>query len=164
MAQEAVKKNTGLRGVKVADTKISFIDGEKGVLLYSGYRIEDLAEHSTFEETAYLLLNGELPEEPELANFKGRLCSYSSVPDYLVNSMKLWPKDTVPMQALMAAISLMAFDDKDREVNTTESFQDSAARLISSMAVSMTAWERIRSGQEPVPYSGDLSHAEKSCT
>ena len=76
MAEESVIKNTGLRGVKVADTKISFIDGEKGVLIYRGYRIEDLAEHSTFEETAYMLLTGELPSRSQLSSFKDRVASY----------------------------------------------------------------------------------------
>ena len=63
MAEPATTKNIGLRGVKVADTKISHVDGENGILIYRGYRIEDLAKNSTFEETAYLLLHDELPDE-----------------------------------------------------------------------------------------------------
>ncbi len=76
MATEVRLKNTGLRGVKVADSKISYIDGEKGVLIYRGYRIEDLADKSSFEETLYLLLNGVMPlvsvsTEHKLANMGG---------------------------------------------------------------------------------------------
>ncbi len=160
MANESVIKNTGLRGVTVADTKISFIDGEKGVLLYGGYRIEDLAENSTFEETAYLLLYGELPSSSELIAFKDRITSYGPLLGYLSDSMKLWPKDTIPMQALMASVSMAAFNDKDTSSNTPEAYQDKAARLIAAVAVSMVAWERIRNGLEPVPYTGDMSHAE----
>ena len=160
MANESIIKNTGLRGVTVADTKISFIDGEKGVLLYGGYRIEDLAENSTFEETAYLLLYGELPSSSELIAFKDRITSYGPLSDYLSGSMKMWPKDTVPMQALMASLSMAAFNDKDTSSNTPEAYRDKAARLIAAVAVSMVAWERIRNGLEPVPYSGDMSHAE----
>lgn len=64
MEKECVVKNTGLRGVKIADTRISFIDGEKGILVYRGYRIEDLAKFSTFEEVAWLLLKEEVPSPP----------------------------------------------------------------------------------------------------
>ncbi len=66
-------KNTGLRGVPVADTKISYIDGEQGVLIYRGYRIEELAERSSYPETAFLLLNGELPDEERLREFEGQI-------------------------------------------------------------------------------------------
>jgi citrate synthase len=94
MAEDITIKNTGLRGVKVADTKVSFIDGEKGVLIYRGYRIEDLAEFSTFEETAYLILKGVLPSSSELKSFKDRLVSSSSLPGHVIESMKLWPRNT----------------------------------------------------------------------
>jgi len=160
MADEHVIKNTGLRGVTVADTKISYIDGKKGVLIYRGYRIEDLARHSTFEETAYLILKGVLPTSSQLNDFKSKLVSYSSIPDYLTESMKLWPKDAGPMQALMAAISITGFADKDTDNVSPEAYEDKAAKLIAVMAVAMVAWERIRQGLEPIPYSKDLSHAE----
>ena len=69
MSEEIRVKNTGLRGVTVADSAISFIDGEKGVLIYRGYRIEDLADRSTFMETVYLLLFGTLPTSEHLETF-----------------------------------------------------------------------------------------------
>ena len=159
MAQETTIKNTGLRGVTVADTKISFIDGEKGILLYSGYRIEDLAGHSSFEETAYLILKGKLPDSSELNNFKNSLVANSYLPDFVIESMKLWPDDTGPMQVMMAVISMLGFDDRDTE-DSLDAYEEKAARLISGMAIAMTAWDRIRRGLDPVPYSKDLSHAE----
>jgi citrate synthase len=159
MAQASVMKNTGLRGVTVADTKVSFIDGEKGVLIYRGYSIEDLARSSTFEETAWLVLKGELPSSSELVNFKGRLASYSSLPGFLIESMKHWPKDTGTMQALMAAVSMIGFGDKEGS-GSVEAYEDKAVRLIALMPVAMVAWDRIRQGLEPVRYSPDLSHAE----
>ena len=159
MSKESVIKNTGLRGVKVADTKVSFIDGEKGVLIYSGYRIEDLAEHSTFEETAYLLLKGELPTSSELDSFKNRIASYSTLPDHLVQSMKLWPVKSNPMKVLMAAISIAAFEDNDTE-DSAAAYLDNSAKLMALMAVIMVAWDRIRNGKDPVPYSKDMTHAE----
>lgn len=160
MAEDIRIKNTGLRGVKVADTKVSFIDGEKGVLIYRGYRIEDLAEFSTFEETAYLILKGVLPSLSELDSFKDRLVSNSSVPEHVIESMKLWPKDSEPMQILMAVISILGCDDHDPHINSPEVFEEKAVRLLSVMAVVLTAWERIRQGLDPVSYSEDLSHAE----
>jgi citrate synthase len=160
MAQETVTKNTGLRGVTVADTKVSYIDGEKGVLIYRGYRIEDLVEYSTFEETAYLLLKGELPSRSELNSFKDRLAENSNLPGHLTDSMKLWPRDTDTMRALMAAISIVAFEDRSTPHDSHAAYEDKAARLISSMAVGMTTWDRIRKGHEPIPYSKELSHAE----
>jgi citrate synthase len=159
MAHESAIKNTGLRGVTVADTKISFIDGEKGILLYRGYRIEDLAHQSTFEETAYLILKGQLPSGNELSSFKKNLYAYGILPEYVTESMKLWPENTEPMQVLMAVTSMIGFDDRDSE-NNVEAYEDKAMKLIATMAVAMTAWERIRQGLEPIPCSRELSHAE----
>ena len=70
MAESVNVKNIGLRGVTVADTKVSFIDGEKGILIYRGYRIEDLADKTNFMQTAYLVLNGTLPNKQELDAFQ----------------------------------------------------------------------------------------------
>ena len=85
-------KNIGLRGVTVADTKISFIDGEKGVLIYRGYRIEDLAEKSSFMEVAYLILNGELPKRAQLVSFTEELAALRKIPDYVYEAFKKYPK------------------------------------------------------------------------
>jgi citrate synthase len=110
MADDITIKNTGLRGIKVADTKVSFIDGEKGVLIYRGYRIEDLAENSTFEETVYLILKGVVPSSSELSSFKNVFAASSRLPEHVIESMKLWPGNTEPMQVLMAVISILGFD------------------------------------------------------
>lgn len=159
MAEEAVIKNTGLRGVTVADTKVSYIDGAKGVLIYRGYRIEDIVANSTFEETAFMLLKGKLPTSPELIEFKNNIVSAASLTEYLINSMKLWPKDTNPMRVLSAAISIAAFGDSIDDVSL-ESYEEKATSLISVMAVAPVVWERIRNGSEPIPYSKDMTHAE----
>lgn len=160
MSDEHTIKNTGLRGVKVADTEISFIDGEKGVLIYRGYRIEDLAQYSTFEETAYLVLKGRMPASAELNNFKSSLAAHSTLPDFLLSSMKQWPQNTGPMQALMAAVSILGFEDQDTDGNSIEAYEGKAVRLIAAIPVAMTAWARLRKGFAPVPYYADLSHAE----
>jgi citrate synthase len=160
MADDITIKNTGLRGIKVADTKVSFIDGEKGVLIYRGYRIEDLAENSTFEETVYLILKGVVPSSSELSSFKNVFAASSRLPEHVIESMKLWPGNTEPMQVLMAVISILGFDDLDSYSNSPGAYEEKAVRLVSTMAVAMAAWERIRQGLDPVSYSDDLSHAE----
>src|SRR5512135_2014289 len=81
-------KNIGLRGVTVADTRISDVDGTNGILIYRGYRIEELASRSTFEETAYLLLHDSLPNEEQLEDFKSQLGEARELPSYLFESLK----------------------------------------------------------------------------
>lgn len=160
MAEECEVKNIGLRGVKVADTKISFIDGNKGILIYRGYRIEDLAKNSTFEETAYLLLKGHIPTYSELNDFRNALASNSTLPVFLINTMKLWPEKTTSMNALMAAVAMLAFIEGHKNNDSTKSYEEKAARLIACIPVIMLAWDRIRRGLEPVSYSSHLTHAE----
>lgn len=160
MAEECVVKNTGLRGITVADTKISFIDGKKGVLIYRGYRIEDLARNSNFEETAYLLLKGIVPNADELADFRKKLFSYSVLPDYVVSSMKTWPRETRPMQALMSGIAMLGFEDHVVKDESLDDYEARAVKLIAQLPMIMTAWDRIRRGLEPVPFNAELTHAE----
>lgn len=160
MAEECVVKNMGLRGVTVADTKISFIDGEKGVLIYRGYRIEDLAEHAAFEETAYLLLKGELPSKSELDKFRRDLAERSILPDFLIDSMKRWPTSTPPMQALMSAVAILGFTDQTVDNESLPEHEERAVRLIATLPVALLAWDRIRKSEEPLTYSPELTHAE----
>jgi citrate synthase len=104
MAETVNVKNIGLRGVTVADSKVSFIDGEKGILIYRGYRIEELGNSSTFPETAFLLLNGALPNKEEMNEFNGKLLEARNIPDFLLKAMKQFPHDAHPMDVLQASI------------------------------------------------------------
>src|SRR5512136_2648975 len=90
-------KNIGLRGVKVADTRISDVDGEKGVLIYRGFNVVDLARASTFEEVSFLLLNNRLPTRQELQGFRQELVSERTVPGVVLEFMRMMPKSTHPM-------------------------------------------------------------------
>lgn len=152
-------KNTGLRGVTVADTKISFIDGEQGVLIYRGYRIEQLAEKSSFPETAWLLLHGRLPEEAELRSFSAQIDEARLLPDFVLGSLKKWPKQAVPMDMLQASVPLLAMSDPELTDETKEGNLRKAARLIARIPVVVAAWHRIRNGLEPLPPDNSLSHA-----
>ncbi|MBI4964154.1 MAG: citrate (Si)-synthase [Desulfomonile tiedjei] len=159
MQQTVSVKNIGLRGVAVADTKVSFIDGQKGVLIYRGYRIEELAERSTFMETAYLVLNGRLPTTPELQEFEAQVVEGRDLPNYIYSCLKALPKKSDPMDVLQAAAPLLGMADPDLGGRTREANVRMAIRLIARLPVVTAAWHRIRNGQEPLPSDSKLSHA-----
>src|SRR5574337_357737 len=152
-------KNIGLRGVTVADTRISDVDGENGVLIYRGYRIEALAEHSTFEETAYLLLHDELPTAEQLKDFKQRLARERRMPGVVMNSLNIWPHNASPMDVLQAAVPLLAAADPDLASETREANIAKAIRLVARVAGVVAAWQRKRHGLDPLPPDDLLSHA-----
>ena len=144
-------KNIGLRGVTVADTRISDVDGENGILIYRGYRIEELARNSTFEETAYLLLHDELPTDEQLKDFKQRLAKARQVPTFVLNSHEDLPHGASPMDVLQASVPLLAMADPDLELETREANMAKAIRLIARVPGVVAAWQRIRHDQEPLP-------------
>jgi citrate synthase len=159
MQEAVVVKNIGLRGVTVADTAISFIDGRQGILIYRGYRIEELAESSTFMETAYLLLNGRLPSKQELNEFDLTIRQARNVPDWIYQSLKNLPKKADPMDVLQGSVLLLAMDDPDLHEESREANVRMAARLIARLPSVTAAWHRIRQGKEPLPPDGELAHA-----
>ena len=101
----------GLKGVVFTESKLSFIDGEKGILKYVGIPIQELAENSTYEETAFLLLNARLPTGPELAALDQELKGRRAIPAGLLEVMKLFPKGLHPMHGLRTAVSSLAMFD-----------------------------------------------------
>jgi citrate synthase len=155
----ATTKNIGLRGVTVADTRISDVDGEHGVLIYRGYRIEELAENSNFEETAYLLLHDALPAEEQLKEFTQRLVKARQVPSFVLHALKNMPHGAHPMDVLQAAIPLLAMADTDLHDESREANDAKAVRLIAGVAAIVAAWQRIRHDREPLPPDNALSHA-----
>lgn len=159
MAEPIRVKNIGLRGVTVADTKISFIDGAQGILIYRGYRVEELAEKSSYLETAFLLLNGSLPAAAELDAFRRQVAEASQPPAFLVESLKRWPKDAHPMDVLQASLPLLGMADPDLAGETRDANVRMATRLIARIPALMAAWNRIRNGKEPLPFDEGLSHA-----
>jgi citrate synthase len=158
-AAPARLKNIGLRGVTVADTKISHVDGENGILIYRGYRIEELAQRSTFEETAYLLHHDELPTEDELQKFRKSLVDSRPVPEFVFDALRKLPKQSHPMDVLQAAIPILATADPDLDDETRPANIAKATRLISRVPVIVAGWQRIREGKDLVPSDGALSHA-----
>jgi len=159
VAEKVNVKNIGLRGVTVADTAISLVDGVNGVLVYRGYRIEDLAAHASFMETAFLLLNGHLPDRAELKEFEGRVREARDLPGHIVQSLKTLPPQANPMDVLQAAVPLLAMADPDLGDGSREAQVRMAARLIARIPAVTAAWHRIRQGLEPLPPKEELPHA-----
>jgi len=158
MAETVRIKNTGLRGVTVADSKISFIDPEKGVLIYRGYRIEELADKSNFMETAFLLINGRLPDAEEAARFATEISRSRQVPPFIFDAMNRWPKDATPMDVLQAAVPLLAMADAHPGSDTREEMMRRSMGLIARLPVLTAAWHRIRQGLNPLSPAEDLDH------
>ena len=151
-------KNIGLRGIEVADTKISNIDGEKGKLIYRGFDILDLTENSTFEETAYLLLYDKLPTKAELNEFNSKLVEARYIPKQMQKNMSNWRKDADPMDMLQAFVSALA-GYYDEEFSNKDASYDKAINLIAKVPTIVASWQRIRNGLEIVDPDSSLSHA-----
>ncbi len=160
MAADTVRiKNIGLRGVAVADTKISFIDGENGVLIYRGFRIEELAEQSTFMETVFLLLNGYLPVGSELERFESQVVQSRDLPSFVLECLETFPKDADPMDVLQASVPILGIADPELYDDSREANTRKAVRLIARFPAVIAAWHRIRNGQKPLPPDNALCHA-----
>lgn len=152
-------RNIGLRNIEVADTKICSIDGEQGKLIYRGYDILDLVNHSTFEETTYLLLFGELPNVEELAEFSHRLREARRLPESVIKNLENRPRDARPMDVLQSCVSELAHYDLNMDEDSRESNVRRAIVLISKIPTIIAAWDRIRNGQHIVEPSEEASHA-----
>jgi len=151
-------KNIGLRGIEVADTRISHIDGEKGKLIYRGFDILDLTKNSTFEETSYLLLYDKLPTKQQLDEFNAKLVEARYIPKQMQKNMGNWRKDADPMDMLQAFVSALA-GYYDEEFSNKDASIDKAINLIAKVPTIVASWHRIRNGLEPLEPDSSLSHA-----
>ncbi len=149
----------GLEGVVAAETRLCDLDGKNGRLAYCGYDIEDLARRATFEEVAYLLWHGELPDRSRLGQFTSELIAVRPIPAELAQAFALMPEHADPMRALQAAVATLGMHDPDATDNSRAANRRKAARLTSQIATAVCAHHRIRHGQKPVEPSRDLPHA-----
>lgn len=152
-------RNIGLRNIEVADTKICLIDGEKGKLVYRGYDILDLANHSTYEETAFLLLYGDLPLKEELDNFNIGLRGSRKIPESIVKNMKNRPKSAHPMDLLQSSVLELSDYDFDRADEGKEANMKRAISLIAKIPTIVAAWDRVRNGLDVIEPLDNYSHA-----
>jgi citrate synthase len=157
------KKSVQLSGVVVAQTAVSSIDPDEGVLMYRGYDIADLAEHSSYEEVAYLLLHGELPAADELDRFREALAQ-RELPPHVEQLVDRSAAAALPMDMLRTAVSALAFTDPDRDANDREAETRKAARLIAVAPTVIGRYHRRRQGLEPVDPDPSLSYAESFLT
>ncbi len=149
----------GLEGVNVTTTKLCRIDGLKGELVYAGYNIYDLAEHSTFEEVAYLLWNQRLPNQQELDELKAKLHAERGLDDLVERVLREIWSEVRPMRTLEVAVELLGAKDSKSSDLSNAQLKQTAARLTAKMATVLAAYHRLRSGHEPVAPRDDLGHA-----
>ncbi|MDQ5869400.1 MAG: citrate (Si)-synthase [Thermoproteota archaeon] len=153
-------RNIGLRNIEVADTRICAIDGENGKLIYRGYDILDLVSHSTFEETCFLLLFGDLPTKSELLQFTSRLKETRILIDGIYRNLKNRPQSAGPMDILQSCVAELADYDPHIQDDTKEMNVQRAIMLISTIPTIVAAWNRLRQGLEPLEPLEELTHAE----
>ena len=148
----------GLQGVYIDRSKSSFIDGTAGKLLYRGYSIHDLAEKSSFEEIAYLLLYGELPNKTQLKDFDNNLRSSRSIPAEVIEIIRV-VKDSHPMDVLRTAVSALSAYDNEVADNSVEATIRKGIRLTAQAPTIVTAHARIKEGKDPVSPNTNLNQA-----
>ncbi len=148
----------GLDGVVAAQTMLSSVDGQNGVLTYRGINIHELAEKASYEEVVYLLWYGKLPNRKELADLEARLAAQRTVPDQILNLLRATPDNAVPMVVLRNAVSALAMFDPDAEDISPEATRRKAERLTAQMGTILTAYHRIRNRLEPIDPDPRLSH------
>ncbi len=155
---EPIKIHRGLKGVYFDRSPCTFIDGRIGELRYRGYSIHDLAEHSSFEETAWLLLHGDLPTKTQLAEFDAALKSARELPASIFDIIRTI-KSAHPMDVVRTAASALAAFDPDTADNSREAVLRKGLRLTSQVPMIVAAHARLRDGLEPVAANKELSHA-----
>ncbi len=140
----------GLEDVVAAESAICAVDGTEGRLIYHGYDIHDLAEHSTFEEVIHLLWYGHLPSKEELNTLTKALKTNRRVPDDVIKAMKQFPKDALPMEVLRTTVSMLSMYDADAEDNNREANIRKAIRLTAQLPTLVAYWDLVRNGKEIV--------------
>jgi citrate synthase len=158
MAETEVRVHRGLKGVYFERSGTSFIDGKIGELRYRGYSIHDLARHSNFEETAYLLLFGQLPKRNEFDRFRNDLVGARLLPPAILRLIDEI-KHAHPMEVLRTTASALGAFDPDASENGIEAARRKGVRLIAQIPMIVAAHEALRNGREPVKPDDSLSHA-----
>ncbi|HEX9278604.1 MAG TPA: citrate/2-methylcitrate synthase [Casimicrobiaceae bacterium] len=155
---EKIEVHRGLKGVYLDRSRVCFIEGRRGELLYRGYSIHDLAERSTFEEACYLLLKGELPERAQLEVFEAELKSARMLPAAVYDIIGTVQR-AHPMDVLRTAVSALAAFDPEVADKSPEATLRKGVRLTSQVPMIVAAHEHIRNGRAPVPPEPSLGHA-----
>ncbi|MGA2390765.1 MAG: citrate synthase [Candidatus Sulfotelmatobacter sp.] len=149
----------GLEGIVATTSGICYIDGDNGVLAYRGIDIHELADHSNFEETCYLLWFGKLPTRQELKELHEKLAAERKLDAGIIDLLRSAPRHALPMDVLRTAVSALSFYDVDERNNDHRANVDKAIRLTSQIAMIVAAYDRLRKGNPVVAPDPSLSHA-----
>jgi citrate synthase len=149
----------GLEGIIATKSSICWIDGDAGVLSYRGIDIHQLAEHSNFEETTYLLWFGVLPTAPQLAEFRKELAAARTMNWRIYDFLRSVPHESTPMEVLRTAVSLLSLYDPDEKDSSHQSNVRKSYRLTSQIAMIVAIFDRIRKGRPIVDPDRSLSHS-----
>ncbi len=149
----------GLEGVVVARSRLCSIDGQNGVLVYGGYDVGDLAEHSSYEEVCFLTLYGELPTKEQFDSFLADLSEHRELSEETAQVVDMLASHAAPMEMLRTAVSSDSFDDPDKDSNDPDANRRKATRLIAKMPTMVARYARRRAGEEPIPPDPALGHA-----
>jgi len=157
--KEPVVIHKGLDNVYVKESRICLIDGEASKLFYRGYSIDDLAAHSTFEETAYLLIFGKLPNWTQLKEFAGKIESYRALDPRLLRLIQSFPESCDPMDALRTAVSSLSLFDPTPTAENLNARVDKAIQILAKTPTIIAAFDRTRNHKDPISPKTGLSHA-----
>lgn len=149
----------GLEGIPAAQSSISYVNGQEGILEYRGIRVEELASKSTFLETAYLLIWGELPTKEELAVFQKDICNHRRIKYRIRDMMKCFPETGHPMDALQASAAALGLFYSKRALDNPAYIREAVVRLLAKIPTMVAAFQLMRKGNDPVRPHDDLDYS-----
>lgn len=149
----------GLEDIVAAHSHICELDGKLGRLSYFGVDIHDLADHASFEETAYLLWHGTLPTQSQLAEVKSQLITARTLPKPVSDFMRLLPKSSTPMDVLRTVVSALSMFDPSPDDKSPAANRRRAILLTGALPTIVASWEHLRNGKNPVEPLPDQDHA-----
>ncbi len=156
--EEDIKK--GLLGIVVDETEVSKVMPEINSLTYRGYAAQDLCAKCKFEEVAYLILNGELPNKKQLSSFMKIEKKERKLSNSLLNSIKNFPKQSHPMDVARTAVSIMGLEDKETKDNSPKANMRKVMRIFAKTPVALAAFYRLRKGKKIIKPKSKLSFSE----
>lgn len=149
----------GLEGLVVAQTELSSVNGTEGILTYRGYNIHDLAEHTSFEEIIHLLWYRTLPTRAQLDDLEERLSTHRTLTPAIAAVIRDLPRSGAPIDALKAGVTTQGMEDPTQDDISPEALREKATRMAGAMPTMLAAYQRLRSGQEPLEPQPDLDTA-----
>jgi citrate synthase len=155
----ACEYRPGLEGIPATQSSISFVDGQKGILEYRGIPVEELAAKSTFLETSYLLIWGELPSQEELAAFEHEIQYHRRIKYRIRDMMKCFPESGHPMDALQASAAALGLFYSRRALDKPAYIREAVVRLLAKIPTMVAAFQLIRKGNDPVQPNDELDYS-----